>query len=229
MLDAQQRTGILRQLQALNHRFIDHLLALTGDRVSCGLPAAQLHGLASLDAAAVHALCATPFTLYCLPFDDAQYWREAHLAGATQVAPMFLAHQADSAQTIAQLTLFLAWHVAHLDALSARSFFGMSFGTLQFFQGAEVATLNAVTARAARTLQARWPQHPFFWSDLVQHAASDRSRLHATQLFGAQLLAADLYGEFSPSQRQQKTVRLEYARTTSQLEGIAELNTIVPI
>ena len=229
MLNMDQRAGLLRQLHALNRSFIDTLLSgKTTPRPA--LCVERMLQLSALDPAALHALCAAPFTLYYLPFDDPPYWREAQLAPAISVRMV----EAAPAQAITQLTLFLAWHTAHVDPASARSFFGMAFGTLRFFQTADVATLNAVTAHAACVLEPRWPTHPFFWSDLLQHAAGDRVRLHATHLLGAQLLAADLSGEFTRVTAAPKlTGALQQPRETAALDAVADapnsLGSVLPI
>jgi len=213
MWKTEQRTSLLRQLYVLNRRFIDHLLEDCNDDPSASPCIGFLPQLRTLDARAMHEVCATPFTLYYLPFNDATYWEEAAArCNANGVVNPSDGRTGEQARHITKLTLFLAWHVACTDTASARLLFGMTSGTLRFLRQAQVATLSDLAMQVAPLLQPRWPANPFFWPDLLRAAGHDSVRLQATRLLGAQLLAADM--QCAPSVRPSPRARPVVLRMT---------------
>ena len=215
MWNSDRRANSLRQLHALNRHFISHLLSAPDDRVPGTKPTPHfVPQLCALDAAATHELCATPYTLYYLPFGNVTYWHEtARLNAAGERAAGSFQSRQDATRYLAELALFLAWHVASTDAAGARLFFGMSVGTLDFFRQADVATLAGVATLAAQVLQPRWQDNPYFWPDLIKSAGTDRIRLQATRLLGAQLLAAELCDEHVVQQAPRRLRRSILRRT----------------
>jgi hypothetical protein len=192
MWKTEQRASLLRQLYVLNRRFIDHLLEDFDDDPSASSRITFLPQLRTLDARALHEVCATPFTLYYLPFNDGAYWEKTAARCSANGGVASPRPVGERARHITKLTLFLAWHVACVDAASARLLFGMTSRTLHFLRGAQVAVLSDLALQAASLLQPRWPRNPFFWPDLLRAAGHDSVRLQATRLLGAQLLAAEM-------------------------------------
>ncbi|MET0659153.1 MAG: hypothetical protein ABW110_13460 [Steroidobacteraceae bacterium] len=221
MWNSDRRANALRQLHALNRRFITNLLA----EHDAGLPGPALTPhfvplLRGLDAAATHELCATPYTLYDLPFGNETYWHEtAQLNPNGERAASGLESPQTARRYLTELTLFLAWHVAINDAAGARLFFGMSGGALEFFRQADVATLGGVATQAAQVLQPRWQNNPYFWPELIRSVGTDHIRLQATRLLGAQLLASELCDERVVLQAPRR-LRKSILRRTSEVASV---------
>jgi hypothetical protein len=200
MGNVDQRDSLLRQLHVLNRCFIE--LICKHDLPGCDF----LEELRALDAAAVHELCAMPFTLYELPFANDAFWRQYARVPASVQRTAWFAVGSDKAREIAAMTLILAWHAVHKDPASARLFFGMSQGTFETLHAADVATLTAMIEPAAEELRPRWPSNPHFWPDLVRCAGADPLRMQGTRLLGSQLLAAEQFGERLTPQPRRKTL-----------------------
>lgn len=218
MWNSDRRASSLRQLHTLNRHFVSHLLALEHVGIAGPSIAPDLIAqLRALDAAALHDLCSTPFTLYYLPFGNETYWQEtARLRTASDAAGHGFGSAEDPIRELTKMALFLAWHVACTDAAGARLFFGMASGTLAFFRQTDVATLSGVAIEAAQVLQPRWQTNPCFWPDLLKSAGRDRVRMQAARLLGAQLLAAEQHGEHVVQQMPRRLRVSVMRRSTSE-------------
>lgn len=200
MGNADRRASLLRQLHVLNRRYIDFILE--HDTPGCDF----LPQLRMLDSAALHELCASPFTLYALPFASDTHWWHPRFEALRAVWP---AAERDAATELVAMTLLLAWHAVHKDAASARMFFGLSSGAFEFFRSADVATLTKAVEPTVRELRPRWPANPHFWPDLIRCAGRDPSRMQAARLLGIQLLAIELCGDRLPQPRARRRVELQ--------------------
>ena len=222
MWNSDQRACSLRQLHTLNRHFIAHLLASdASEEAGNDFPLHFTAQLRALEPAALHEVCATPYTLYYLPFGHSTYWHEtARLSAQSACADRNPEPPEHATQHLAKLAMFLAWHVACTDAAGARLFFGMSTGTLEFFRQADVATLSGVSVEAAQVLQPRWHSNPYFWPDMIRAAGTDRVRMQAARLLGAQLLAAELHGEHV-AQRAPRRLRVSVVRRSALESSLA--------
>jgi hypothetical protein len=195
MWNSELRASELSQLHALNRDYVEHLLnqPIAPEE---NFPPSFLPELNRLETVARLELCANPYTLYHLPFNNVTYWQEM-LALSRQGVQSMRAIQlrGTPAHRVTELVLFMSWHLARTTPGAARLFFGMSIATLEFFRHAEVAALAIMSNEVASALQPRWPANPHFWPDLIHYADKDPVRMQAARLLGAQLLASELRNE----------------------------------
>jgi hypothetical protein len=87
--------------------------------------------------------------------------------------------------------VFLGWHLAQNNELTAALALGMTPTAREAWRGLPLSALDRAAMAALPRLEARWGTHARFWPRLLD-AASEPSgaRLEAVRLLGLQLLAA---------------------------------------
>ena len=180
----------LSSIQEANHAFLG-LLAEGGSSrhvgAGLGLGAAHLERIRRLDAAARMSVAECPYTLFDLRFGDLVFWRSLASGGeccARAECPRIAA--------FSRTAVFLAWHFARSDELAASLVLGMSAEAQRLWRGMPVCALETAARCAAPELEARWGQHPTFWTRLLDtDGPGGRDRGEAVRLLGLQLIAAD--------------------------------------
>jgi hypothetical protein len=160
--------------------------AVADGRAVFGLAAPLAARIARLDAAGCSSAASCPYTLFNLGFEDARFWRsvvvDAHAPTVGSIA--------DDA-TLARTAVFLGWHLAQSNELTAALVLGMTPAVREAWRGLPLSALDRAAMAALPRLEARWGTHARFWPKLLD-AASEPSaeRIEAVRLLGLQLLAA---------------------------------------
>jgi hypothetical protein len=180
--------GTLAAIREANESFLVLLgssAAEPGGPAALGLPvhvAARVGELGSAERARV-ADC--PYTLFNLRFDDPQFWRSLLPERVTAAEP-------PARLDFARTAVFLAWHLAHSNALAAALVLGMSGEVQRAWRAIPLSVLDAASHIVLPHLSARWGSHPTFWARLLAGAgAAGPGTAESVRLLGLQLLAAD--------------------------------------
>ena len=180
----------LSSIQEANHAFLGLLAegaSLPHGGGALGLGAAHLERIRRLDGAGRMAVAECPYTLFDLRFGDVAFWRG--LASRAEVPDRL--PSAPSA-AFSRTAVFLAWHFAQSNELAASLVLGMGAQAQRLWRGMPVSALESAALRAAPQLEARWGQHPTFWTRLLEtEGPGGRDRGEAVRLLGLQLIAAD--------------------------------------
>jgi hypothetical protein len=197
--------ALLARICELNVDYIGLLLAERADATG----SAQLQhlqprvaaALALLPPDALRSLCAAPFSLYSLGFEDEGFWRVACEPRGQPLAQRYAGPSALPLQTrFCEVALLYAWHVASCSALAARMVYAMPDAIAARLASSPLWRLRRIAVEYPALLAPRWPTNPSFWPDLVRFAAAnDAARLQMTQLLGNQLIAAELECVRTPS------------------------------
>lgn len=194
--------ALLTRIEQLNLDYLEllvaeHAAAECADQLQ-HLPPTQRAAIAALPASALHALAATPYTLYSLGVEDENFWASI-CANATETVPASVVHRyARTTETSTQygfckLALLHAWHVAATNPLAARVVYAMPHATAQRLAATPLWQVRRIASSHAALLMPRWPTNPAFWPDLIRFAAAnDQRRLSTAKLLGLQLIAAEL-------------------------------------
>ncbi len=145
-----------------------------------GIPAATAARVAELAAPERARIASCPYTLFDLRFGDAAFW-------SAPLPPRPAAPASPAGLAFARTSIFLAWHLAHSNALAAALVLGMSADVQRAWRALPLSELDAASHVVLPHLRARFGSHPSFWARLLAGtpAASDSARL-----LGLQLLAA---------------------------------------
>ena len=159
---------------------------VAGGKPVFGLAVPLAARIARLDAAGRAAAASCPYTLFNLAFEDARFWRsvvvDAH-------APT-LGSIADEA-TLARTAVFLGWHLAQSNEVTAALALGMTPSAREAWRGLPLSALDRAAMAALPRLEARWGAHARFWPRLLDAASEPfGERVEAVRLLGLQLLAA---------------------------------------
>jgi hypothetical protein len=184
---------LLAEIFDLNLAFVRLLQQAPGAAPS--LPVAGLTGplparLRALSSDRLDDLCACPFALFGLRFDDLDFWN-----GVREAQPSYKYAAPDAGhsgrQAFTLLALFYAWHLTAAHPLAARLCLGLPPAAARVFRSLPVSDLLQVAVFSPGLLHAQFDDNPGYWADLLETVEiGNRSRLVAMRVLGAQLLGA---------------------------------------
>jgi hypothetical protein len=171
-----------------------------GGAAAFGMPREVAARIATQDATTRRFASECPYTLFNVRFEDAAFWRgvaatavnAATAAGAAGAEPRSAPWAAGDEPRFVLTAVFLAWHLARHEDLSAALVLGMTPSVRDLWLGLPLQVLEALALASLPHLRARWGAHPRFWPQLLD--AAERPGLdHAdrVRLLGLQLLATD--------------------------------------
>lgn len=210
--------AVLARVHELNLDYIEllaaeHNAASTHDGQLQHLPCRLHAAIAELSPAARVSLCALPYTLYSLGFEDQKLWRSlaepSALAAALSMSERYAQpHSASLQASLCEVALTYAWHVATSSPLAARLIYAMPESVAQRVTAAPLWYVRRLAVHHASLLMPRWPTNPGFWPDLVRFAAmEDHHRLATAKILGSQLIAAELQASALKSPRMRARYR----------------------
>ncbi|MGH8495456.1 MAG: hypothetical protein ACREVN_04920 [Gammaproteobacteria bacterium] len=184
---------LLAEVFDLNLAFMQLLKHLQESGAGASLAATLGARIARLPRHLLEDLCACPFPLFGLRFDDLEFWnavREARPSYKYAVRPSTVRVEPRQ-QAFTLLALFYAWHLTSTNPIAARLCFGLPPAAARIFRSLPVAELLRVAAQSPGLLHAQFDDNPSFWTDLMEIVESgDRARLGAARVLGTQLLGA---------------------------------------
>jgi hypothetical protein len=184
----------IRQANAAFLALVARRAAGDGGGEALGVPREVAERIATQDATTRRFASECPYTLFNVRFEDAAFWRGvgATAAGAAGVEPRNASGAAGDEPRFVLTAVFLAWHLARHEDLSAALVLGMTPSVRDVWRGLPLQALEALALASLPHLRARWGGHPRFWPQLLD--AAERPGLdHAdrVRLLGLQLLATD--------------------------------------
>lgn len=192
--------ALLARVHQLNQHYVQLLLVdsatVHGGTQWSQLPQACRDDLRRLSPLAIERLCAAPYPLYSLGFENPQLWPAACARTRAQTwVPMVHEPHAglDAQRSFVELALLHAWHVAVSHPVAARVIYAMGREVIQAFGRVALPRVMLAAGTHCDVLAPRWPTNPCFWPDLIRYAhKGDVKRVSCTHLLGSQLLAAEM-------------------------------------
>ena len=136
-------------------------------------------------------LCACPFALFGLRFDDLEFWSSVREAQPGYKYRVPSTARGSGRQAFTLLALLYAWHLTAAHPLAARLCLGLPPAAARVFRSLPASDLLQVAALSPGLLHAQFHDNPGYWADLLETLENgDRSRLRAVRVLGAQLLGA---------------------------------------
>lgn len=237
--------ALLARVRQLNLHYLQ-LLRVESRDVAGGnqllqLPRPCRQALLQLSPAACERLCATPYPLYSMGFEDAHLWPAACASVRLGEGLSLMDHSPATAarRSFFELAMLHAWHVAVTCPVAARVVYAMAEATLQALSTVALPRVMLAAAMHCRLLAPRWATNPVFWLDLVCFArAGDERRLLHTHLLGCQLIAAELEladlpdddtagvarAAMSPRLRERKAKLALYVRSAREPASVTQLH-----
>lgn len=148
------------------------------------------------------------FLLLDLEFRNAEWWQaisrypEQPFRG-TAWRPPFARR---SAIGLTRATLMAAWQAIHSDPDAACILLAMDRAVAEVISHLPITTLDRISDRRHRHLQARWADRPAIWRGLLQAAEhGDHGRSYVVDVHGLQLLTSDLLYDNSQRRKSPQT------------------------
>jgi len=138
-----------------------------------------------------------PYALFDAGFRQHEYWQAIcsspgtppREAASTASGPAEYLTEYD---TLTEMALFFAWHLATTNALATRLVLGMSSATAELIRSSTLPAIAGATRARRRLLRPRWPQRTLFWRRLLAITAqSSHEEATTAQLMGIQLMATE--------------------------------------
>jgi hypothetical protein len=189
-----------RSLREMNARFLDCLKRMPDEELSyLGFAPAVSRLLRSSETEATLIMAACPYALFDVAFRRHDFWQAifdaARVRQNSQEGMVASPPSTDyllEYDSLTELVLFFAWHLATTNALATRLVLGMSSATAELIRSSALPSLAAVVRVRRRLLRPRWPQRTLFWRRLL--AITPKSSAEETttaQLIGIQLMATE--------------------------------------